>query len=96
MLKLNFSALAKQDIEEIFEYTINIFGNRKADEYSTFLFAEIQMLQINPKIGHGRKDIPLGCLAWPFEQHIIIYEIWENCIFINRILHSKMNFLEQF
>ena len=77
MLDLEITDAAKLDIEDIFEYTLNFFGEKKANEYSFDLYINIEMLQRNPEIGHYRNDIPLGFLAWSFEQHIIIYETWE-------------------
>jgi plasmid stabilization system protein ParE len=72
MLNLEISENAKLDIEDIFEHTIIVFGERKANQYSYNLYSKFQLIQENPNIGHIRKDIPDECLSWPYEKHFII------------------------
>ena len=69
---------------------------RKWEKYRNHIDENIQLLRLNPFIGHDRQDIPKFCLAWPIENHVLIYFFENNCVYLLRILHSKMNFLEQF
>ena len=96
MYKLVISEAAEYDLLSIYDYTFEYFGETKWIEYNSEIQNNIEKIINNPSIGHSRKDIPENCLAWPVNNHFIIYRVVENYIQIARILHQKLNFLNQF
>ncbi len=96
MFNLKISDAAEFDLENIFEYTFENFGEEKWIEYEYKIQINIEKIINNPQIGHKRNDIPKNYLAWPVEKHFIIYQEVENTVHLVRILHEKLNFLNQF
>jgi plasmid stabilization system protein ParE len=50
------------------------------------------MLAESPNLGHKRDDLPEGFKAYPAEQHVIVYQLKEETLYIARILHGSMAF----
>ncbi len=46
----------------------------------------------NPQSGHKRDDVPEGYFVWTVREHIMIYRIAGETIYLVRILHGRMNF----
>lgn len=96
MHKIVLSEAAETDLEDIFEYTFFYFGEKKWLEYENSININIEKVANNPDIGHSREDIPENCLAWAVKNHFLIYKIENGYIHLLRILHEKLDFLNQF
>jgi toxin ParE1/3/4 len=98
LFEVIYSENSLVDISEIFQYGYEFYGEKIAKKYVTNLDQKFILLQKMPTIGHSRHDLPIDYLCLNYEQHSIIYRVDEskNEILIVRILHSKMDFEEQF
>lgn len=96
MYKIVFSEAAELDLEDIFDYSYFYFGQNKGAEYEMEINKNIEKILKNPEIGHSRKDIPKNSLAWAVGNHFLIYRIENDYIHLLRILHEKLDFLNQF
>ncbi|MGR3177252.1 MAG: type II toxin-antitoxin system RelE/ParE family toxin [Candidatus Anammoxibacter sp.] len=49
-----------------------------------------------PFLGHSRPDIPTEYRAYQAGQHIIIFRIKDTTIYVVRVLHGSMDFIDMF
>jgi toxin ParE1/3/4 len=98
LFEIVYSDNSLADIREIFQYGYDLYGEKIAKKYVFNLDQKFILLQKMPTIGHSRPDLPIEYLCLNYEEHSIIYRIDESKseILIIRILHSKMDFEEQF
>lgn len=90
-LKLKLSALAKDDLRDIAQYTFTRYGERQVDIYLQALYDGMELLAENPEIGHRRDDIPKGYKSLVIEKHILIFTVQGESVIIIRILHQSRN-----
>ena len=83
---------AENDLSNIYSYTTLTFGHMQATKYHDLLFKELERIRQLPSIGHKRRDIPEGYLAFQAGQHVILYRIESALIVVFRILHGRMDF----
>jgi toxin ParE1/3/4 len=95
---INHSDQAIIDIRNIFQYSLETYGEIVGRRYVSLFNAKIEQLIQMPGIGHHRKDIPANMRSLNVEQHCIIYEVNETKrqVFIVRVFHARMNFGELF
>jgi toxin ParE1/3/4 len=92
-MKLNITASAKRDIEDIFTDGFGKHGETQVRSYVQNIYAKLSMLIDFPYLGHGRDDIPDTHRAVRAEkEHIAIYRINNNIVHIVRILYSGFDF----
>lgn len=90
---LEISNEAEDDLTDIQSYTFKEFGEKQWEKYSLLLEQGLEHILCFPYSGHVRKDIPKNYLSWPVEEHIMIYRIEGELVYLIRVLHKKMNFL---
>jgi len=90
-LPLRLAPRARQDFIDILHYTGVTWGRLQLVSYRDQLNAGLQAIQSNPRIGHGRSDLPPNHLAYPVGSHIIIYRVGVDHIGVVRILHQRMS-----
>jgi toxin ParE1/3/4 len=88
-LKLELSALAKDDLRDIAQYTFIHYGERQVDVYLQTLYSGMELLTENPEIGRRRDDIPKGYKILNVEQHVLIFTVHGESVIIARILHHS-------
>ena len=92
--KYELSELAISDLNEIWLYTFVKWSESQADSYYNKILEEVKILCSTPNIGKiARKENELR--IWPVNAHIIVYRIEDEILRVIRILHKRMNFLEQ-
>jgi toxin ParE1/3/4 len=96
MFSIKITKSARKDLTEILKYTLTEHGELQWEKYGQMVEQNFDLLSKNPTIGYKRNDIPENCLTWPIGNHYIIYKIIDQSIFILRILHQKMNFVNSF
>lgn len=87
---------AAEDLVKIFEYTFKVHGENQWFLYKSTINQNIDKLIKNPLIGHSRIDIPKNCLAWKVGKHFFIYRIYNETIYLLRVLHERMDFAFHF
>ncbi|MFZ4544204.1 MAG: type II toxin-antitoxin system RelE/ParE family toxin [Saprospiraceae bacterium] len=89
------SFLAKQDLEEIWNYTILEWSVAQANAYYQLIFGEIDAICLNPFASKSIPQINSIHRIRPIKSHIIIYKIVGQHVYIDRILHQKMDIQHQ-
>lgn len=93
---LKLSEEAYDDLINIQNYTFTRYGEDGWIKYGYDLDEAMQHIESHPDSGHHRKDIPPNYQAWAVKEHVMIYRIEDNIIYLVRVLHSKMDFRFQF
>jgi len=85
--------LAKSDLQSILDYTEGKWGKNQMDKYNDLLFNGIQDISKNPLSPYSKRIEGYREMVryLRVEKHHIYYTVYENIIYINRILHGRMN-----
>ncbi|HUX45344.1 MAG TPA: type II toxin-antitoxin system RelE/ParE family toxin [Terracidiphilus sp.] len=84
------SKLARLDLIEIADYTLDTWGAGQAYYYLDSLGACFQQLAHTPEMGRTCDAVRPGYRRIEHEKHIVFYRIEGDGIFISRILHQRM------
>lgn len=83
---------AIEDLEQIWHYTLNTWGNPQANTYIRQLSDGIHLLANEPDIGQNCDYIRPGYRKYPINRHVIFYRaIAVDEIEVVRILHERMD-----
>lgn len=85
------SQLAELDLENIWLYTLQNWSHKQADKYYRLIISEIYSICDNPEIGKAIEELKMEHRVRKIESHIIIYKIKRDKIWIDRILHQRMD-----
>ncbi|KYG77243.1 plasmid stabilization protein [Roseivirga spongicola] len=91
------SVPADQDLEDIFDYTKQEFGEKQAVEYLIELEELFIQLLANPELGRERNEIKQDLRSMVKNAHVVFYHIMDDHIRVVRVLHGSRdmpNFLE--
>ena len=92
MAGLLISPAARQDLEDIWQYTQSVWNIDQADFYIRLLNDGFQRLVDLPSLGQDCSDIRDGYRKYQVERHLIFYRInAENHVEIVRVLHERMD-----
>ncbi len=89
-------ALARDDLETIWDYTVEQWGIEQAEIYLALLLTSFEELSENPQIGRARDEILPGTRSFPQGRHVIFYEIGANAIEIIGIVHQSADVTRRF
>jgi toxin ParE1/3/4 len=92
MTKYALSPLAKADIELIWDYTVERWGEDQAETYLRAIMAAIEIVAADPRRGRPCDEIRAGYRKFAVGGHILFYRPGRNRIEIVRILHQRMDF----
>ena len=88
-MRFSLSVEAEEDIIEITEQGICMFGSLQARQYHDDLFAVFELIAANPRMAREREEISPSVRIHPFKAHLIVYRIDENgTIVVIRIRHG--------
>jgi toxin ParE1/3/4 len=82
---------AKSDLLEIWNYTLDTWGERHAAKYLLDIESKLVQLAKNPELGRQRPEINYGYYSFPVGKHIIFYLQSGSYIDIIGILHGRMD-----
>ena len=93
MAKYHLTNKAVEDLSDIWEYTVDTWSERQADDYYNMLIASFQRITENPQLfGLKYEEIAEGLHGYRANKHIIFYRILaDEDILIIRILHQRMD-----
>jgi toxin ParE1/3/4 len=91
-----FSPTAQNDIEEIYEFTVDDWGMAQAESYIKQLQDMSNDLVKATKQGQEVDSIRQGYLRFPVGSLFIFYKQLSSEIEVIRILHKRMNFEQHF
>ena len=73
--RLKISALAKDDLQELYRYGFLTWGERLADEYRDALLAHFDLLCENPLLFQAADDIREGYRRSVCKSHSVYYRV---------------------
>jgi toxin ParE1/3/4 len=82
---------AKNDIKDIWQYTVEKWGEQQAEKYIDQLEKKFKDLVKTPNLGRARPDIRNGYRSLPEGKHIIFYRVADHLIEIIGIPHANMD-----
>ena len=93
MAKYHLTNKAVEDLTNIWEYTVDTWSERQADDYYNMLIASCQIITENPRLfGLKYEEIAEGLHGYRANKHIIFYRILaDGDILVIRILHQRMD-----
>ena len=93
MAKYHLTNKAVEDLSDIWEFTVDTWSERQADDYYNMLIASFQKITENPQLfGLKYEEIAEGLHGYRANKHIIFYRILaDEDILIIRILHQRMD-----
>ena len=77
------------DLAEIFDYTVDTWGEQQAENYIAELATCFQLLTDSPGLGRACDLIFPGIRRFEHGKHVIFYKRDRNGIIISRILHQR-------
>ena len=81
--------LAETDLENIFDYTIDRWGEKQATDYTNKLFKRFEQLADNPSLGKKRDEIYEGYFSYFEGSHTIFFRLKGRDIEIIGIPHQN-------
>ncbi len=88
---VRFSLRAESDLSQIIQYTIQSWGQLKADHYLLGIHKICQRLECMPNLGRHCDEVRTGLLRIEYGRHVIFYRLSPvEDVLIVRILHQNM------
>ena len=92
MAKFYLTNKAVEDLNSIWNYTLDKWSEEQADRYYQMLLDSCQDVAENPNLGKNYDGIEINLLGLKTNRHIIFYRKMEsNNVEITRILHGRMD-----
>jgi toxin ParE1/3/4 len=92
---LTLSHQAREDISNILQYIYEKYGERQEKKYAAALDKAFETITENSGLGHARPDLSKSHRAFIVEQHVVIYRVIDQGVYVSRVLHSRMDFTRQ-
>ncbi|HDN95303.1 MAG TPA: type II toxin-antitoxin system RelE/ParE family toxin [Nitrospirae bacterium] len=89
MVNYLLSAIARQDIISIRDYTMDTWGEEQVSTYLSQLEQRFEWLAQNPRSGKKRDDVKEGYRSFQEGRHVIFYRISEVGIEVIGIPHQS-------
>ena len=81
---------AKEDLEEVWLYTLTEWGAPQSNRYIDDLTDAFTFLVKSPESGIACDNIRQGCRRYPVMRHVVYYRETAFGIKIIRVLHERM------
>jgi len=96
MAKYRLTPAAKKDLLDVWNYTLKVWGSKKAKQDLFDIEEKLELLAANPELGRTRPDINRNYFSFPANDHTIYYLKAEKQIQIIAILHKRMDVEKRF
>ena len=83
---------AEQDLEKIYEYSVQEFGNKRAELYIRDLNGAFKKLANEPNLGRDYRFVRTNLLAFNVASHVVFFKVSSVGITILRVLHRSMDY----
>lgn len=80
---------ADADLQDIWSYTVDTWGERQADNYIVGLFQLFDRFAGFPDMGRRRPELGKTIRSFPHQSHVVFFMPWQNEIAIVRVLHAS-------
>ncbi len=78
-----------EDLQEIYDYSEDNWGEKQAAKYLRDFYAMFELLANNPNIGRRRRELGSEIFSIPHVSHIVYFMPWNGEIAIVRVLHAS-------
>jgi toxin ParE1/3/4 len=90
-MNYELSQLAIDDIDSIWEYTVLNWSIKQAEKYYQSIIRTIKLICENPEIGKSISEVKETHKRKNIGSHMILYKLQNDVIYIDRILHQRMD-----
>lgn len=90
MTSYRFSKLARLDLIEIGDYTLDHWGADQAIRYLGSLERCFSLIAANPEIGRKCYRLRKGYRRIEHEKHVVFYRTGDEGVLVVRILHQRI------
>lgn len=90
MTRYRLSRRAKADLDEIWDYSLDRWGDQQAAAYQRQIYTAIGMIAERPDLGWADSNLRPGYRRRPAGSHVIFYRVG-GMVEIVRILHQSMD-----
>lgn len=94
--QFNLTPRARDDLQGIWTYSFEVWGETQADRYVTEIYERFSWLAARPRTGKHRPDICEGYYCFPQGSHLVFYLIRGEAIDIIGVPHKEMDVLNYF
>ncbi len=88
MRKLELRAEARDDLDDILDYSVEMFGATVAEDYVAGFGEAFGLLLDHPRMGMELPEYPTAIRVLSHRSHRIYYELVDDTVIIARILHK--------
>ena len=93
MLQIRLRPLALEDLDSIWDYSVDGWDTEQAEKYLHSLNQSFEKLATNPSLGKSCHKIRQGYWKLQVGRHLIFYCPSDETLEIVRILHERMDIL---
>jgi toxin ParE1/3/4 len=83
---------AQADLDEIWDYTADRWGLKRAEAYIRQLWSDIAAVADRPSPGRECPQVRRGYHKYPSGSHLLFYRLTVDGIDVVRILHERMDY----
>jgi toxin ParE1/3/4 len=83
------SSPADEDLQDIYDYSENNWGEKQAAKYLRELYVIFELLATNPNIGRRRSELGSDIFSISHAAHIVYFMLWNSEMAIVRVLHAS-------
>ena len=87
------SPRALADVEDIWNYTAENWGEPQAELYIRQLQEAIEAVAADPRKARSCDDVRPGYRRYPVGSHVLFIRIVDGVVDVVRILHQRMDFM---
>jgi len=88
---IRFSHDAREDIQDISDYTLEVWGDEQETAYLLAIDAKLKEISGDPERWPFRNDLFEGCQTALVGKHLIFFVVDENVVHVSRVLHQAMD-----
>ncbi|MGH2561755.1 MAG: type II toxin-antitoxin system RelE/ParE family toxin [Thermomicrobiales bacterium] len=87
--RIRLSQDAEDDLTDIFQHSIDTWGQERAEAYRSTLHQALHELATFPGLGRARDEFGPGTRSHIVIQHVIVYRSTNAELFVSRIVHVR-------
>jgi len=94
-VRIRESLLARRDIDQLYRYGIENFGEPIADAYVARLLNVFEFIARHPALARERSDISPPVRMHPHESHLVVYRSSPDEVEIVRVLPARADWVNR-
>jgi toxin ParE1/3/4 len=89
--KLSLTQRALQDVQGIFDYSVEHWGKRAADKYLDDIEAGLERVKANPSLLRPQPDLHAALTFYRINKHLLACDAQANSIVVLTVVHASMD-----